>query len=444
MGTSAKPKPSIRNETSTSPGKRQRETKSLFFFAILVICLNILYAANIVLNSNFDTRNEILVLDDDAIDHPELEYPKLEHSEFALVEPASYANRVELTNKEYFINNSTVFHIAQYNPALFFAQIYPELKEKILDPRAIIPHKEELFARAANSTEHDVLLSGGWGAIRPGMRPKTISGEWLEKNWKGKIIFLNGEYFVQSGWSNSSVLPFKNQYHIGFVKDGCQSVRLHFLTQKYGASPHLWDSFRPEAAKPTSKQERFVIYINRNCVDFREEAFDSIAMEFPNKTLEYGSKCLGNKKNLTNVVRTDIRLQKWEGMWNDMNKDTFNHFRFCLVMENHDLEGYITEKIMNAFMGGCIPIYYGTKEIFDIFNAKSFIFYDIDNPQSALNEIRRLEYNATAYEEVMKEPILRDGNNTIQKYFSVSDNLIPNASLKNKIREMTQYACKRE
>ena len=357
MGTSAKPKPSIRNETSTSPGKRQRETKSaLFFFAILVlICLNILYAANIVLNSNFDIRNEILVLDDDAIDHPELEYPKLEHSEFALVEPASYANRVELTNKEYFINNSTVFHIAQYNPALFFAQIYPELKEKILDPRAIIPHKEELFARAANSTEHDVLLSGGWGAIRPGMRPKTISGEWLEKNWKGKIIFLNGEYFAKSGWSNSSVLPFKNQYHIGFVKDGCQSVRLHFLTQKYGASPHLWDSFRPEAAKPTSKQERFVIYINRNCVDFREEAFDSIAMEFPNKTLEYGSKCLGNKKNLTNVVRTDIRLQKWEGMWNDMNKDTFNHFRFCLVMENHDLEGYITEKIMNAFMGGCIP-----------------------------------------------------------------------------------------
>ena len=73
------------------------------------------------------------------------------------------------------------------------------------------------------------------------------------------------------------------------------------------------------------------------------------------ETLEYGSKCLGNKKNLTNVVRTDIRLQKWEGMWNDMNKDTFNHFRFCLVMENHDLEGYITEKIMNAFMGGCIP-----------------------------------------------------------------------------------------
>ena len=42
-------------------------------------------------------------------------------------------------------------------------------------------------------------------------------------------------------------------------------------------------------------------------------------------------------------------------MWKTMNKDAFRHYRFCLVLENHYLEGYITEKIMNAFGGGCIP-----------------------------------------------------------------------------------------
>ena len=124
---------------------------------------------------------------------------------------------------------------------------------------------------------------------------------------------------------------------------------------KYGTEPRLWDYFRHDAAKPRSKQERFLIYVNRNCVNFREEAFDSIAVEFPDKTLEYGSTCLGHKKNLTNVRRTDIRLQKWSTMWRTMNKDLFHHYRFCLVMENQYLEGYITEKIMNAFIGGCIP-----------------------------------------------------------------------------------------
>jgi len=351
---------------------------------------------------------------------------------------------VELVDTENSINNSTVFHIAQYTdaPRNFFSHIYPEYKEKIMDKRTIIPHKKEMFARAANSTEHDVMLVGGDGSVRPGMRPKTFTGEWLAENWKGKIIFLNGEPFTD-GWSNSSVLPFKNQYHIGFLKNGCQSLRVNFLTQQYGPLEKIWGFLRPEATKQISNKEKFLIYVNRNCVDFREEAFDSIAAEFPNNTLEYGSACHGTK-NRTNVAMTDIGVAEWRLMWRHMNREVFNNFRFCLVMENHYRDGYITEKIMNAFIGGCIPIYYGSKEIFDIFNPKSFIFYNVSNPQPALNEIRRLEYNATAYEEVMKEPILRDGKNTIQKYFSVSDNLIPNANIKKKVRELTQYECKRE
>jgi len=121
--------------------------------------------------------------------------------------------------------------------------------------------------------------------------------------------------------------------------------------------------------------------------------------------------------------------------------DDFSYFRFCFVLENRRHEGYITEKIINAFLGGCIPIYYGTAEIFDIFNPKSFIFYDIENPESALSEIARLENNATAYAEVMAERLFLEGNETIQKYFSLRDEIIPNARLKKEIRNMLRYRC---
>jgi hypothetical protein len=50
---------------------------------------------------------------------------------------------------------------------------------------------------------------------------------------------------------------------------------------------------------------------------------------------------------------------------------------------------------------------------------------DINNPEVALNEIARLEGNASAYNEVMAEPILLEGNKTIQQYFSLSDEIIP-------------------
>ena len=105
-------------------------------------------------------------------------------------------------------------------------------------------------------------------------------------------------------------------------------------------------------------------------------------------------------------------------------------------MENSPLQGYVTEKIVNAFLAGCIPIYYGTEEIFDVFNRHAFIFWDIRNPQASLDYIRYLEHNTTAYNAILEgQPILADGERTIQKYFSLADH-IGGGLLKNKIRRL--------
>ena len=57
-------------------------------------------------------------------------------------------------------------------------------------------------------------------------------------------------------------------------------------------------------------------------------------------------------------------------------------------MENESYHGYVTEKIINAFLGGCILIYFGTEQIFDIYNRKAFIYYNISEPNPALERIR--------------------------------------------------------
>jgi hypothetical protein len=57
-----------------------------------------------------------------------------------------------------------------------------------------------------------------------------------------------------------------------------------------------------------------------------------------------------------------------------------------------------------SWVGECI-IYYGTLEVF---NAKAFIFYDIDNPAPALKEIQYLNTNTEAYQRKLEEPILRN------------------------------------
>jgi len=111
-------------------------------------------------------------------------------------------------------------------------------------------------------------------------------------------------------------------------------------------------------------------------------------------------------------------------------------YRFALVMENTKKDGYITETIINAFLAGCVPIYYGTQEIFDIFNSQAFIYYDIDSPQDALDRIAYLENNETAYMDMLKnQPILKNGTLTIKDYFSFSDDL-GGGHLKKRIRNM--------
>ena len=56
-------------------------------------------------------------------------------------------------------------------------------------------------------------------------------------------------------------------------------------------------------------------------------------------------------------------------------------------------DAYITEKILNAFLGGSVPVYYGTTKIFELFNKDAFVYYDPGDPDKALKRIEFLDSN---------------------------------------------------
>lgn len=99
------------------------------------------------------------------------------------------------------------------------------------------------------------------------------------------------------------------------------------------------------------------------------------------------------------------------------------------------MQNYVTEEILKGFLGGCLPIYYGTTQIFDIFNSDSFIFYDVENPQPALDLIYKLEANESEYKHMLSVPILKDCNKTINQYLSILPN-IGDGHVNSRIRDM--------
>ena len=79
--------------------------------------------------------------------------------------------------------------------------------------------------------------------------------------------------------------------------------------------------------------------------------------------------------------------------------------------------------------------YWGTVEVFKIFNRDAFIFYDPDDPASALEKIKSLERDSQLYAKMRSEPILAEG--ALEQYFSWHDN-VGGGQLRKRIRAVVE------
>ena len=64
-----------------------------------------------------------------------------------------------------------------------------------------------------------------------------------------------------------------------------------------------------------------------------------------------------------------------------------------------------------------------------------FIYYDIANPQPALDRVRELERDRELYLKMKALPILRDGEDTLRKFFSWSED-VGGGELRDKVLAM--------
>ena len=74
--------------------------------------------------------------------------------------------------------------------------------------------------------------------------------------------------------------------------------------------------------------------------------------------------------------------------------DLIKKYKYNICFENTIQEGYVTEKLLEAKIAGCIPIYYGHPTVSKDFNEESFInYYNYNNLDSFFDYIKNLEKN---------------------------------------------------
>lgn len=270
-----------------------------------------------------------------------------------------------------------------------------------------------------NATSNDILLFGMHGPCSARL-----------EDFPGKVLVINGE---PGGGDTTKNITLEGKklsddiYQIGSVPDDGKNTALVYF---FAFSPFLKSYFTAgdkstlrnlydHNHKPINTGKyNAMVYTNSACHRHREEAVNEISAIIP---IHLGGQCRGARPTKGNYTRMRTPRREWA-----RNFEVQTNYKFCFAMENsHPYQHhYITEKILNPFLAGCIPVYYGTPDVFDVFNRKAMVYYDPDNPAPALKQLKELYQNETLYNETLyNQPILAHGNETLRKYFSLVDDI---------------------
>ena len=125
-----------------------------------------------------------------------------------------------------------------------------------------------------------------------------------------------------------------------------------------------WLSSNPKISIKNRNEGACMVYKYGN--QFREEVSELIEDILNNRDIDikYGGKW----KNNDDRVKFDYHY--------DILKEYFSKFKYNIAVENDYTEGWITEKLINGMIAGCVTIYYypfKDRIIDQIFNPKAFI-----------------------------------------------------------------------
>jgi hypothetical protein len=87
----------------------------------------------------------------------------------------------------------------------------------------------------------------------------------------------------------------------------------------------------------------------------------------------------GLRINLYNSISQYKQVDGYGNMFNrplrQSKFDVLPEYKFCLCPENSIYDGYVTEKMIDAYVGGCVPLYSGTTSVDRDFTPDAFLNY---------------------------------------------------------------------
>ena len=288
----------------------------------------------------------------------------------------SYKNNSNLLNSKYSINNNNIYkkeNIHKKKISIYFDDFIPSFytipQYKIL--KKLLRKKYDLEIKSENP---DYLFLDVHGCNH------------LSESYQKSIKIA---VFTENQIPDFNLLDYAiGQSHIIFLDRYFK--RSYFLGLLFLFNNRYLKLIRKKVLN-SSKRKKFCAAVITN-----NYWTDHFRLEFIEELNKYKQVDMGGKyKNNVGRIKNKIKF--------------LSSYKFSIAMENTEANGYLSEKIVESFLSGTIPVYYGDYMADEYINPKSFILIRGKNDMSKkIDYIKKIDNNDELYEKILRENIFID------------------------------------
>lgn len=233
-----------------------------------------------------------------------------------------------------------------------------------------------------NPHEADLVVTSVFGNVNTNPE-KTLAyiGENIRPSFVGYNHSLSFDYDTYDG--RNCRLPL---WYARLAWDGFEQKPRHDNMHNHGYEPliDIKSLMRPRKLDMTGK-DKFCALIAGNPEGLRINLFNSISKY---KQVDgYG-----------NMFGRALRQSKF---------DLLKEYKFCLCPENSIYDGYVTEKLIDAYAGGCVPIYSGDRSVDEDFNGYAYLNYmDKRDMDFTVSWVHQIDTDDLLYKTIYEQPLL--------------------------------------
>jgi len=289
----------------------------------------------------------------------------------------SYKNISIYLNLKYLVNNNILLNktenINKKKISLFFVDFYSSFyvmpQYKIL--KDLLKRKYELVIKSVNP---DYLIFDVHGCNH------------LNKKYEKSIKIA---FFTENQIPDFNIIDYAiGQSHLLFLDRYFK--RSYFLGLLYDFNNKYLKLIRKKVLN-SYKRAKFCAAVISN-----SRKTDKFRIEFIEELNKYKQVDMGGKfRNNVGRIKNKIKF--------------LTSYKFSIAMENTEGNGYLSEKIIESFLSGTIPIYYGDYMLDEYINPKSLILIrSKEDMFEKIEYIKKIDNNDELYEKILRENIFID------------------------------------